>query len=204
LTELAVIEGDKPESTYKAAQNTALAKRPLKSLPAEKRAQIALEVLQAYEQGEEIADLAPEYGVSDVTLYALLVRDHEEAWKSAQVSRALANKARVNKDLSNLRIQLQSKTQEDSDSPHDALSLARIKEQIKLAEVQAKRAEWELERVYRRVYGQDASPDQAGRVSITLNIGAKSGEGTTVEGEYCTAVDAHNELGQNNESDLAK
>ena len=161
------------QSTYKAAQGTALAKRPLNSLPAEQRTKIALEVLQAYESGEEVADLAPNYGVSDVTLYALLVRDHEEAWKQAQVSRAVAKRARTNKDLEELREQLRNKNQEGTETPHDALSLARIKEQVKLAEVQAKRAEWELERVYRRVYGQDVPSDLAGRVSITLNIGAE-------------------------------
>ena len=166
------------ESSYKAAQGTALAKRPLKTLPADKRAEIAQEVLQAYQSGEEIADLAPSYGVSDVTLYALLVRDHEEAWKDAQRSRALAKKSRANNDLENLRQQL--KAMESADSPPDALSLARIREQIRLAEVQCKRAEWELERVYRRVYGQDSQADGAGRVSITLNIGAKSGEEKTV------------------------
>jgi transposase-like protein len=159
------------ESTYKAAQGTALAKRPLNNLPVEQRAKIALEVLQAYEQGEEVADLAPNYGVSDVTLYALLIRDHEEAWKQAQISRAAAKRSRTSKDLDELRAQLRSALQEDGETPHDALSLARIKEQVKLAEIQAKRAEWELERVYRRVYGQDVPADQAGRVSITLNIG---------------------------------
>jgi hypothetical protein len=160
-------------SSYKAAQGTALAKKPLNSLPAEQRAQIALEVLQAYQQGEEVADLAPNYGVSDVTLYALLVRDHEEQWKQAQVSRALAKRSRTTKDLEELRAQLRDKNQEGTETPHDALSLARIKEQVKLAEIQAKRAEWELERVYRRVYGQDVPADASGRVSITLNIGAE-------------------------------
>lgn len=181
-------------------RQVSVAKRPLKNLPAERRAQIALEVLQAYEQGEEVADLAPSYGVSDVTLYALLIRDHEDAWKNAQVSRALAKKATAHKDLEELRLQLRDKNQEGTETPHDALSLARIKEQVKLAEVQCKRAEWELERVYRRVYGQDQQAEAGGRVSITLNIGAQSGAGTTVEGEYCTAVEPHNESGQNNKT----
>jgi transposase-like protein len=154
-------------------RNVTVAKRPMKDLPAERRAQVALEVLQAYASGEEVADLAPNYGVSDVTLYALLIRDHEEAWKQAQVSRALAKRDQSTGDLARLRLQLQSATQDNEDgtkTPHDMLSLARIKEQVKLAEIQAKRAEWELERVYRRVYGQDVPADQAGRVSITLNI----------------------------------
>ena len=153
-----------------------VAKRPMKDLPVERRNQIAIEVLQAYEQGQEVADLAPAYDVSDVTLYALLIRDHEEAWKQAQVSRAVAKRSRTSKDLEELRDQLRSSTQQQEDgtkTPHDMLSLARIKEQVKLAEIQAKRAEWELERVYRRVYGQDVVADGAGRVSITLNIGSK-------------------------------
>jgi transposase-like protein len=137
------------------------------NLPAEQRAQIALEVLQAYERGEEVADLAPSYGVSDVTLYALLIRDHEEAWKVAQVSRGVCKRDQSLRDLSNIRLELQNA----SEQPLDVLSLARIREQVKLAEVQAKRAEWELERVCRRIYGTDVPPDQAGRVSITLNIG---------------------------------
>ena len=158
------------ESTYKAAQGTALAKRPLNNLPAAKRTQIAREVLEAYERGEEVADIAPNYGVSDVTLYALLVRDHEDAWKQAQISRGVAKSARASNDLEDLRAQLRSATQKGTETPHDALSLARIREQVRVAEIQAKRAEWELERVYRRVYGQDVPTDQAGRVSITLNI----------------------------------
>jgi hypothetical protein len=170
-------------------QDYSVAKRPLKSLPAEQRQQIALEVLQAYSQGEEVADLAPNYGVSDVTLYALLIRDHEAAWVDAQRSRAVSKRDRTSRDLEELRAQLRSATQETEDgrkTPHDMLSLARIKEQVKLAEIQAKRAEWELERVFKRIYGQDVQADQAGRVSITLNIG---GEGATNAVQHGITVD---------------
>jgi hypothetical protein len=164
--------GEGNGSSYKAASSTALAKRPLSNVAPERRAQIAQEVLSAYEEGREIAEVAPNYDCSDVTLYALLIRDHEEQWKQAQVSRAVAKSARIAKDLDELRTQLRSAKQEGTETPHDSLSLARIQHQIRLAEVQAKRAEWELERVYRRVYGQDHAQDTGGRVSITLNIGA--------------------------------
>jgi hypothetical protein len=167
-----------PERQYSVAQ------RPLRNLPAERRAAIAQEALQAYETGIEIADIAPDYGISDVTLYALLIRDHEEQWKQAQRGRALARKSRAYKDLDELRAQLRSAMQENEDgtrTPHDVLSLARIREQIRLAEVQCKRAEWELERVYRRIYGQDAQTDNAGRIAITLNIG---GGNTTVAAQH--------------------
>jgi hypothetical protein len=134
-------------------------------VPAERRAQIAAELLSGYAEGKEIAELAPNYSISDVTAYALLIRDHEEEWKQAQISRALAKKATADNDLQVIRTKLN-----DSEIALDSLSLARIREQVRLAEVQAKRCEWELERVYRRIYGQDVTPDQLGRVSITLNI----------------------------------
>ena len=146
--------------------STSLAKRPFMNVSVERRAQIALELLAGYAEGKEIADLAPEYGVSDVTAYALLIRDHEDEWKKAQEGRAVARRDRATNDLQELRTQLWK-----AEQAHDMLSLARIREQIRLAEIQAKRAEWELERVFKRIYGQDVTPDQLGRVSITLNIG---------------------------------
>lgn len=150
---------------------SSLAKRPFHNVPADRRDQIALELLTGYAQGKEIADLAPNYGVSDVTAYALLIRDHEEDWKRAQEGRAVAKRDRANADLQSLRQTLWAA--ENSETPLDALSLARIREQVRLAEIQAKRAEWELERVFRRIYGQDREADAGGRVSITLNIGGE-------------------------------
>lgn len=143
-----------------------LAKRPFHNVPAERREQIALELLTGYAQGREIAEMAPSYGVSDVTAYALLIRDHEDEWKRAQEGRAVAKRDRATSDLQSLRQQLW-----EAEKAHDLLSLARIREQVRLAEIQAKRAEWELERVFRRIYGQDVTPEQLGRISITLNIG---------------------------------
>ena len=153
--------------------STSLAKRPFMNVSVERRAQIALELLTGYAEGKEIADLAPEYGVSDVTAYALLIRDHEDEWKKAQEGRAVARRDRATNDLQTLRTELWK-----AEQAHDALSLARIREQVRLAEIQAKRAEWELERVFKRIYGQDATPDQLGRVSITLNIGEGAGPHT--------------------------
>jgi hypothetical protein len=156
--------------TAVATRTYSVTKRPLGKLPAEQRAKIAAELLEGYGTGEEIADLAPNYGISDVTAYALLIRDHEEEWKQAQIARALARKAQVSNDLSELRTQLR-----DAETALDALSLTRIQHQIRLAEVQAKRAEWELEKVYRRVYGQDA-PEQGSRVAIQINLGTNDAQ----------------------------
>lgn len=128
-----------------------VAKRPLANLPAERRAEIAQSVLTRYINGEQVAQMAPEYGVSDVTIYALLLRDHEEDWKEVQRARALA------------RLE---KAQNELEVAPDSLSLARARERVRSAQ-------WELERLLRRIYGQDVVADQSGRVSITLNIGSR-------------------------------
>jgi len=153
-----------------------VAKRPLAGLPAERRAEIAKEIMEAYAAGDDISDLAPRYEISDVTAYALLLRDHEDEWRNAQIARALARKATADSDLDAIRQELnEMKARHDNadDSASDAISLTRIREQVKLAETRAKRAEWELERIYKRVYGQDAAPGGSG-VSISINLGHTS------------------------------
>lgn len=144
----------------KANRQLSVAKKPLGSLTQERRTEIATEVLVRYINGEQVAEMAPEYGVSDVTIYALLLREHEEAWKEVQRARALA------------RLE---KAQSRMETAPDALSLARAREQVKSAQ-------WELERLLRRLYGQDHVSNESGRVSITLNVG---GAGATIA--------AHNE-----------
>ena len=155
-----------------AKREYSVAKRPLMGVPAERRAEIAQELLDAYKAGVEIAEIAPQYSISDVTAYALLLRDHEEEWKAAQGARALARKATADADLDAIRQELDEFKQDQADPEKraalDPLSLARIREQVKLAEVRAKRAEWELERVCRRIYGQDHG--------VTINIDSDWGE----------------------------
>src|SRR5215813_2561346 len=73
---------------------SAYALKPLQDLPVERRNEIANEILARYMAGEQIADMAPGYGYSDVSLYALLLREHEETWKHVQAARAIARMER--------------------------------------------------------------------------------------------------------------
>lgn len=125
-----------------------VAKRPLINLPAERRDEIATEVLTRYINGEQVADMAPEYNVSDVTIYALLLRDHEADWKEVQRARALARLER---------------RQNEMDRATDMLSLARAKEGVRSAQ-------WELERLLRRLYGQDAPAMATAPIQINIGI----------------------------------
>jgi hypothetical protein len=146
--------GDRDSETPKpqegGSRELSVAKKPLANLPAERRAEIALSVLTRYINGEQVAAMAPEYGVSDVTIYALLLREHEDDWKEVQRARALARLER---------------SQEELKTAPDALSLARAREQVRSAQ-------WELERLLRRLYGQDAPAHTGQAVSINIHLGA--------------------------------
>lgn len=124
----------KPSKTALEASGrvVSIALRPLHNLTPEERQKVANAVLDRYINGEQVANIAPEYNVSDVTIYALLLREHESAWKDIQTARALAR--------------LES-AQDRLEHSQDALSLARARESVRSAQ-------WELERLLNRLYGQ--------------------------------------------------
>lgn len=115
-----------------AAKALTVAKSPLKDMTPERRLEIANSVLERYMHGAQIAEIAKEYQTSDVTIYALLLREHEQDWADVQRARALAR--------------LESGMKSLEDAP-DALSLGRARELVKSAQ-------WELERLLDRLYGQ--------------------------------------------------
>jgi hypothetical protein len=119
--------------------------------------------LHRYINGEQVAAIAPEYGVSDVTIYALLLREHQDTWKEVQRARALARLERE---------------QHKAETAPDALSLARAREGIRSAQ-------WELERLLRRLYGQDAQVMATQPVQININLRSKPLDvvGDTVEAQ---------------------
>lgn len=123
-----------------------IAKRPLGQISQEERTKIATEVLDRYIGGEQVAAMAEEYNTSDVTIYALILREHEDAWVDIQRARALARLERAQTGL---------------EVAQDALSLARAREQVRSAQ-------WELERLLKRLYGQEQN--------INININSDLGD----------------------------
>jgi hypothetical protein len=121
-------------------------KRPLATLPDSQRAEIANHVLERYIHGEQVADIAKELQTSDVTVYALLIREHEATWADIQKARALA------------RLERHTKSLEVAPTP---LSLARHRELVRAAQ-------WELERLFNRIYGH--------KQEVTVQINHDLGE----------------------------
>jgi transposase-like protein len=133
--------------------------RPLRSFSNERRAQIAAEVLTRYAHGEQVSQMAPEFETSDVTLYALLLHDHELEWKDLQTSRALARLERENINLQ---------------TAQDPLSLARARELVRSAQ-------WELERLLNRIFGQKQEVTHT--IKPEFNVILKQQDKTAIDGE---------------------
>ena len=103
-------------------------------------------ILQRYLSDETTKQIAADYGVTRQALGQYLLKTAENEWKEAQVVRAIARKESAEDDL---------------ETASDMLSLARARERLRAAQ-------WDLERVCRRIYGQDAPPAGA---AVQINIG---------------------------------
>lgn len=103
-------------------------------------------VLERYLSDESTAVIAAAYGVTRQALGQFLLRHAEEDWKEAQIARAIARK---------------EKAEDDIEAAADVLQLAKARELLKAAQ-------WDLERVCKRIYGQDHN--------INVNISADLGE----------------------------
>ena len=105
-------------------------------------------VLERYLHGEELATIAADLGVHPKALNYHLLKDHvREAWRQAQVAVSLAEKQEAEGVLK---------------SAPDALSLGRAREVLRSAQ-------WDLERLEHRLFGQK----QEVNMTVTVDLGDK-------------------------------
>jgi len=129
----------------------------LASLPAKQRAQTLSQALERYREGESLYEIAPSMGFSKTSLYRhLLTGELAEEWRVAKISHAMA-------DLEDAEQQLR-------DAP-DALGITRARERVRAAQ-------WHLERLFRKMYGQDRQPEAHEKVSISINFGVAKAQQT--------------------------
>lgn len=100
-------------------------------------------VLRRYLSEESTLTIAGDFGVTRQALNLFLLKNAEEDWKDAQIGRALARK---------------EKAEDCIDNATDPMQLAKGRELLKSAQ-------WDLERVCRRIYGQDQN------INFNLNVG---------------------------------
>lgn len=115
-------------------------------------------ILDRYLQGETGPQIAQSFGVTKAALSYFLIKHAEDEWKSAQLIKALERKDNAETLM------------ETADT---ALDLARARELLKAAQ-------WDLERVHRRLFGQDQQASSTERVRISINVGGRS-QGATID-----------------------
>ena len=123
--------------------------KPLAHLTKETKPQFARDIVERYLDGEEIADLARELHVTSDRLYQLLIEGDSESWRSAQAAKALNSFFTTRAEMK---------------QSQDGLGFARAREGHKSAQ-------WELEKVLRRIYGDDKTAinvNAAGNVQIQV------------------------------------
>lgn len=123
--------------------------KPLAHLTDATRPAFARTVCSRYLDGEQMQNLADEFGVTRMRMYQILIEGDSDAWRSAQSSKALA---------------LFEDTLAELNAAPDGLSLARARETHKSAQ-------WQLEKLLRRLYGDDKTAIQInaeGQVSVQI------------------------------------
>ena len=109
-------------------------------------------ILERYLGGETSVEIAKSLGVTKQALSFWLLTKAEDDWRASQLVKAIDRKDRADQML------------ETADNP---LDLTRAREMLRSAQ-------WDLERVCRRVYGQDVSQSLANAVQININLRRES------------------------------
>lgn len=117
-------------------------------------------ILARYLSDESTKDIAASYGVTRQALGQYLLKTAESEWKEAQVSRAIARREAEIDRLDAIQTAVKNANQEER---------SRLKISLACAEKSLAAAQWDLERVCRRIYGQDA-PAAAQAVQVVINL----------------------------------
>lgn len=109
------------------------------------------EVIERYLNGETTAQIAESYGVTHQALSYHLIKHSEEHWKAVQLIKAHIRKEEADKEL------------DCEKELRDPLALAYARERLKSAQ-------WDLERVCRRIYGNDQGVTPVSPIQINIGI----------------------------------
>ena len=138
--------------------------------------EIVAQALALYDEGKEIEQAAVELDVPARTIYRWLASNAQDRWTEAQRGRLVADyeKARKHRDASANALDVLKQTLEDEGVKEAAernWRLAHAREVLRAADTALDHQKWLLERLLKRIYGQDTPAGAGERISITLNLG---------------------------------
>jgi len=133
--------------------------------------------LQIYEDGKEIEDAARELAVPARTIYRWLSTNAVDRWHEAQKGRALADfeSARKRRDEARLTLEglKQTLSEEQVNEPAERnWRLTHAREVLRAADTELDHQKWLLERLIKRIYGQDQHANTGQAVVINIDFGA--------------------------------
>jgi hypothetical protein len=132
----------------------------MSNLPAKLADVDAKTILQRYLSDESTKDIASSYGITRQALGQHLLKVAEAEWKDAQVARAVARREAEIERLDSIQNAIATADQEQR---------AKLKLSLACAERSLAAAQWDLERVCRRIYGQEA-PTAQQAVQVVINL----------------------------------
>ena len=144
LPALAQILGDLPELPKHY--------NPINALSKEDKSKLLDLILAHYENGASIYELAEKLGVNNATLYRSLVKHRQDEWVEVRGARYHAEVEDAEKEMK---------------AATDPLAVTRARERLA-------NARWMLERLQRKIYGQDIPVDRAAGISISINLRGKT------------------------------
>ena len=114
-------------------------------------------ILEDYLAGKKTEEIAERYGVTRQGLGYWLRNNAENQWKEAQVTLAIERKEKAEDEFKAIRDEVDGADKDQRD---------RLQLRLSLARESLKAAQWDLERVCRRIYGDD---------KVALNINGQAG-----------------------------
>lgn len=151
------------------------------------------QALELYEQGQEIEESAPSLGVPARTIHRWLATNATDRWREAQQARALSDYASARKARATASERLETlKTQLEAEQVKDAAErnwrLAHAREVLRSADIELDHQKWLLERLLRKLYGQET----AAQVPVTIQIANLRGDDATKTAIKISGVIAEN------------
>jgi hypothetical protein len=110
-------------------------------------------ILTEYLEGKRTAEIAESLGVTRERLSYYLLALAEEDWRAAQLQRA---------------IRRMEDAEQEIDEAQDMI-------QLNKANAKLRSAQWTLERLCRRIYGESPPPSQAQALQVVINLRRDSG-----------------------------
>jgi chromosome segregation ATPase len=126
-------------------------------------------IIDRYLSDEPTAEIAKSYNITTQRLSQWLIASDEKAWHSAQVARAMAAKDDANDQYQSLKAQIGElrgiEDQNEFERQKAALQLS-----LSLARERVKSAQWELERLLSRLYGQKQEVTHTHQVTVDAGL----------------------------------